>query len=98
MDEVKINVDGQWYYRGNRSPKWFALASRLDGSPCGIADKVPPRYWPTLEKAVVSNAKDAARFRYLQNLPRAQAQAYFWNYESRRQRAEAIDNDMKDAA
>ena len=51
MNEVKINIAGQWYYRGNRSPQWFALASRSDGSSCGIADKVPAEKWPALEKA-----------------------------------------------
>ena len=51
MTEAKININGQWYYRGNRSPQWLALASRSDGSACGIADKVPPEEWPALEKA-----------------------------------------------
>jgi len=37
---------------------------------------------------------DAARFRFLQNLPIVKAQAYFWNWSSRKQRAQAIDEDM----
>lgn len=39
-------------------------------------------------------AKDAARFRALQDMPPAQAQAFFWNYASRKQRAAAIDTAM----
>mgnify|MGYP006935533625 CR=1 FL=1 len=39
--------------------------------------------------------KDALRFRYLQNLPVAEAQAFFWNYSSRKRRAAAIDEAIK---
>ena len=49
-DEVKFKVDGQWFYRGNRSPQWLALASRPDGSACGITDKVPAEMWSVLEE------------------------------------------------
>lgn len=35
--------------------------------------------------------KDAARFNHLQNLPVVEAQALFWMYESRKQRAHEID-------
>ena len=35
--------------------------------------------------------KDAERFQYLQNLSVKDAQAFFWNYTSRKQRAAAID-------
>lgn len=38
--------------------------------------------------------KDADRFRFLQNIPAEQAQAFFWNYQSRYQRAKAIDAAM----
>lgn len=38
--------------------------------------------------------KDALRFRYLQNLPVVEAQAFFWNYGSRTERAKAIDKAM----
>lgn len=38
--------------------------------------------------------RDAARFRFLQNLPVVNAQMYFWHYESRKQRAKAIDAAM----
>lgn len=37
------------------------------------------------------DARDAGRFRHLQDLPFVDAQAFFWNYESRKQRAKAID-------
>lgn len=39
--------------------------------------------------------KDAERFRFLQNLPVVEAQAYFWNYGSRTERAKAIDIAMR---
>ena len=48
--EIRLNLDGQWFYRGNRSPRWMAMASRLDGSMCGIAESVPAEYWPVLER------------------------------------------------
>lgn len=48
-----------------------------------------------LEALCKELAKDAERFRYLQNIPVVQAQQYFWNHQSRKQRAEAIDFDMK---
>lgn len=48
----------------------------------------------SLWEARSENGKDAARFRFLQNLPVVTAQAYFWNFSSRKQRAEAIDEDM----
>lgn len=38
--------------------------------------------------------RDAERFRYLQSLPAHKAQAFFWNYTSRRERAKAIDVAM----
>lgn len=38
--------------------------------------------------------KDAARFRFLQDLPTVEAQAFFWNYGSRTERAKAIDKEM----
>lgn len=38
--------------------------------------------------------RDAARFQYLQNCDPKVAQAYFWNYQSRKQRVRAIDDDM----
>ena len=48
--EARFKIGDQWYYRGNRSPSWFAVASRPDGS-CqgGIADRIPQDYWPWLE-------------------------------------------------
>jgi hypothetical protein len=52
----------------------------------------------SLWEARSENAKDAERFRFLQNLPVVKAQAYFWGYGSRRERAAAIDQAMLDAA
>lgn len=42
----------------------------------------------------MDDKRDAERFRFLQNLPVAEAQAFFWHYESRKQRAKAIDEEM----
>lgn len=51
MDEARFKVDDQWFYRGNRSPSWFFVASRADGS-CqgGISERVPNEMWPLLER------------------------------------------------
>jgi hypothetical protein len=38
--------------------------------------------------------KDAERFNYLQNAAPLRAQQFFWNYSSRKQRAEAIDKEI----
>ena len=50
-DEAKFKVGDQWFYRGNRSPSWFFVASRADGS-CqdGICERVPKDWWPLLEE------------------------------------------------
>lgn len=39
--EYRFKLGDQWYYRGNRSPSWFYVASRADGS-CqgGISERV----------------------------------------------------------
>jgi hypothetical protein len=47
---------------------------------------------------VSEDEKDAVRFRALQNMPAEQAQAFFWNYSSRKQRAKAIDKYIKENA
>lgn len=39
--------------------------------------------------------RDAARFRHLQSIDRKEAQAFFWHFESRKQRAKAIDTAME---
>ena len=51
-EEAKININGQWFYRGNRSPRWLACASRSDGSMSGISDDVETFVWPILEEIV----------------------------------------------
>ena len=51
----------------------------------------------SLWEARAKDGKEADRFRYLQSLPVVKAQAYFWTYKSRKQRAAAIDKDMLDA-
>jgi septal ring factor EnvC (AmiA/AmiB activator) len=52
--DQKLNIDGQWFYRGNVDAAWFARASRLDGSMAGICELVPAEYWPILEKAALA--------------------------------------------
>lgn len=51
MNEARFKVGDQWFYRGNRSPSWFFVASRADGS-CqgGISERVPVAWWPMLEE------------------------------------------------
>jgi hypothetical protein len=44
-----------------------------------------------LERELAEARRDARRFQHLQNAPVVEAQAYFWNYQSRKQRAAAID-------
>lgn len=53
MEEAKFKIGDQWFYRGNRSNVWLAVASRPDGS-CqdGICDRVPSVCWPFLEEIV----------------------------------------------
>ena len=48
--EARFKLGDQWYYRGNRSPSWFYVASRPDGT-CqgGIAERVPQHLWSFLE-------------------------------------------------
>ena len=44
-----------------------------------------------------NDARDAARFRYLQNAMPLEAQAFFWLYESRKQREKAIDEAIEES-
>lgn len=44
-EEQKFEVDGQWFYRGNQSPRWFFKA----GPRTGISSPVPSGMWPLLE-------------------------------------------------
>lgn len=48
-----------------------------------------PDDWAGVAKCM----RDAARFQHLQNLPVEQAQAFFWNHSSRKERSKAIDAD-----
>ena len=60
-NEVRFKIGDQWYYRGNRSASWFAVASRPDGS-CqnGICDRIEQIYWPWLEVVAELTVKLAA--------------------------------------
>jgi hypothetical protein len=51
----------------------------------------------SLWEARTKDGADAARFRFLNHLPVVQAQQYFWNHSSRKQRAEVIDADRIEA-
>lgn len=46
-----------------------------------------------MDKEIIyqTQEQDAKRFQFLQNICKEQAQAFFWNYTSRKQRAKAID-------
>jgi len=44
----------------------------------------------------ISNYLDAERFRLLQNIDPKDAQAFFWNYNSRTERCKAIDAAIKE--
>jgi len=43
----------------------------------------------------MNTVKDAARFQFLQNINPKDAQAFFWNFTSRHERAQAIDRAMQ---
>lgn len=45
-----------------------------------------------LQAKLAAAEKDAERFEALQNMPIEQAQAFFWNFSSRTERAKAIDS------
>ena len=47
-----------------------------------------------VRQELTAQEPDAARFRYLQNILARDAQAFFWNHSSRKQRAAAIDAAM----
>lgn len=47
-----------------------------------------------LARRVGESERDARRFKALQNMPRIEAQALFWEFESRKQRAKAIDGQI----
>lgn len=48
-----------------------------------------------LEAQLAEAQKDAERFKALQDMDPKKAQAFFWNYTSRKQRAKAIDEAME---
>lgn len=56
-EEVTLNIEGQWFYRGNRSPAWIARGSAPDGSMLEISDRVPQEIWPILERVVELEAR-----------------------------------------
>ncbi len=42
-DEIRLTIEGQEYYRGNRSPAWFAVNG-------GLAERTDDCYWPVFER------------------------------------------------
>lgn len=63
-----------------------------------IAESVRLSISKEMAEGVEDFRRDAMRFRYLQNIEPLKAQAFFWNYTSRRQRKKAIDQAMKEEA
>jgi hypothetical protein len=55
------------------------------------------RMQPELVEHLRQMAVDAAMFRYLQSIDSKEAQAFFWNHSSRKERAKAIAAAMKGA-
>lgn len=47
------------------------------------------------EARAAANEKDATIYRYLQSIPVVEAQAFFWNHKSRKQREQAIVDAMQ---
>lgn len=55
--EANIKVGDQWFYRGNRSPRWFARL-RENG---GLSESVEAHIWPILEQLTQAlRERDAA--------------------------------------
>mgnify|MGYP001592820590 CR=1 FL=1 len=59
LTSQQFKVGEQWFYRGNRSPSWFCIAGRPDGS-CqgGIMERAPIILWPLLEEIATLRAND----------------------------------------
>lgn len=60
-----------------------------------ISESVRLSMHNAVAKAVDSVQRDAERFRFLQNLDPVEAQAFFWNWSGRRNRAKAIDRAIE---
>lgn len=74
-EEVRLNVDGQWFMRGNVSNAWFATF-REDG---GLAEKVPPEMWPVFE--ALAAALKAKEHRVYKACPKHQDRLWL-NYQT----------------
>ena len=77
----------------NYGPDYKASVEWL--TDCRLVPDTPLFLSPTIPEGM---AKDAERFVFLQNLATEKAQAFFWNYTSRKQRAKAIDEAMLSAS
>jgi hypothetical protein len=77
------NAPGNHYSDGRRF-------SRINNAWIFVEDWNDAEEIATLRAEIARLEKDAARFNWCQNNPKL-AQAMFWNYQSRKQRAEAID-------
>ena len=95
-----------------QTPQRPAIQHADDGTPVGMQySSCPDCNAQELADALVEARKeiirlkalceelraDSERFRFLQNLPIVEAQQFFWNWKSRKQRAVAIDAALKKA-
>lgn len=62
---------------------------------CEAADRI--EQLDAAIQSAESEGKEAAMFRYLQSIDSKEAQAFFWNHSSRKERAKAIAAAMKGA-
>jgi hypothetical protein len=74
---------------GERGDYWFDLYQREGADHLNDIQRLEQ-----LERDREALRKDAERFNYLQNADPKHAQQFFWNYSSRKQRAEAIDKEI----
>jgi len=77
-----------------RASDEFSVATLIE--PCGY-HAAELRKLTALRSRLKRAEKDVKLFAYLQNCPVVEAQAFFWNYKSRKQRAQAIEMAAKAA-
>jgi hypothetical protein len=65
--EVHMKLGDQWFYRGNRSPRWLAVHDRADVTLSGISDPVPAICWQFLEEIARLRASVEKRSKAMTN-------------------------------
>jgi hypothetical protein len=91
-DDVDAHIAGltaRLREMGERGDYWFDLYQREGADHLNDIQRLEQ-----LERDREALRKDAERFNYLQNADPKHAQQFFWNYSSRKQRAEAIDKEI----